>query len=125
MRRIGLIAVAILAGLAGAAVAAVAVRDAVYWERPLPGVRVRSVALDRPIEVRVGGERTTVDPSTVLTVDEAATHAAHVAAGHDSFLRRVRQLIDPSPPELLVDPVLVPQPGADELAARLSRTLPK
>jgi vancomycin resistance protein YoaR len=125
MRRIGLIAVATLAALAGAAVAAVAVRDAVYWERPLPGAALREVALDRGIEVRVGGERHAVDPRTVLQVDEAATQSALVEAGHDSFLRRIRQLVDPSPPALLVDPVLVPRPGAETLAARLSRSLPK
>jgi hypothetical protein len=38
MRRLGVIAVATLAALGGAAVAAIAARDAVYWERPLPGV---------------------------------------------------------------------------------------
>ena len=58
-------------------------------------------------------------------VDAAATQAALVRTGHDSFLRRVRRLVDPSPPTLLVDPVLVPRPGADELAERLSAALPK
>jgi vancomycin resistance protein YoaR len=125
MRRIAWIAAATLAGVAGAGAAAVAFRDAVYWERPLPGVAVREVALDRQLEVRIGDERYAVDPRTVLRVDEAATDAALVHAGHDSFLRRVRQLVDPSPPALLVDPVLVPRPGADDLAERLSRTLPK
>ena len=125
MRRIGLIAVALLAGLVGAGVTAVAVRDAVYWERPLPGAAVREVALDRTIEVRVGDERIPVDPAQVLAVDRAATHAALVEAGRDSFRRRVRQLVDPSPPDLLVDPVLVAKPGARELAEQLSRSLPK
>jgi vancomycin resistance protein YoaR len=58
-------------------------------------------------------------------VDAAATQSALVRTGHDSFLRRVRQLVDPSPPILLVDPVLVPRPGATETAARLSAGLPK
>ena len=35
------------------------------------------------------------------------------------------QLVDPSPPALAVDPVLVPRAGAENLAARLSRALPK
>ena len=93
MRRIAWIAAATLAGVAGAGAAAVAFRDAVYWERPLPGVAVREVALDRQLEVRIGDERYAVDPRTVLRVDEAATHAALVNSGHDSFLRRVRQLV--------------------------------
>ena len=46
-------------------------------------------------------------------VDAAATQAALVRTGHDSFLRRVRRLVDPNPPTLLVDPVLVPRPGAE------------
>jgi vancomycin resistance protein YoaR len=114
-----------LAGLAGAAVAGIAARDAAYWDRPLPGVALRDVALDRPVAVEVGGERYAVEPRTVLQVDDAATQAALVEAGHDSFLRRVRQLVDPSPPAILVAPVLVPRPGGDGLAARLSQALPK
>jgi hypothetical protein len=125
MRRIGLIAVAMLVGAAAAAAAAVAARDALYWEKPLPGVALRQVELDRPVEVRVADERYAVAPSSVLQVDEAATQAALVEAGHDSFLRRVRQLVDPSPPALLVDPVLVPTAGAEELARKLSQTLPR
>ena len=66
-----------------------------------------------------------VRPGEALRVDDRATQAALVQAGHDSFLRRVRQLVDPSPPVLEVDPVLVPRPGAESLAKRLSRALPK
>ena len=125
MRRIGVIVAAITAGLAGTAVAGVAIRDAVYWERPLPGVELRAVDLARPVAVAVGGKTYDVRPGDALTVDDAATHAALVQAGHDSFLRRVRMLADPSPPALLVDPVLVPRPGAERIAERLSAELPK
>ena len=52
-----------------------------------------------------------VQPGEALRVDKAATQAALVEAGHDSFLRRVRQLVDPSPPVLAVDPVLVRGPA--------------
>ena len=107
MRRKGVIVAASLAAVAGAAIAVVAVRDAVYWEKPLPGVEVREIALDRPISVRVGGERYAVDPSAFLRLDEAATELAARERGHDSFRTRVRALADPSPPTLLVDPVLV------------------
>ncbi len=121
----GLIAVAALAALAGAAVTAVAVRDAVYWEKPLPGVALAQVDLDRNVQVVVDGETYDVRPGEALRVDQRATQAALVKTGHDAFLERVRQLVDPSPPVLEVDPVLVPQPGAESLAKRLSRSLPK
>ncbi|MBA3475750.1 MAG: VanW family protein [Actinobacteria bacterium] len=58
-------------------------------------------------------------------VDAAATQALLVRAGHDSVRSRVRQLADPTPPTLLVDPVLVHRPGAAAIAARISATLPK
>ena len=120
-----MIAVAVLAALAVAAVAAIAARDAVYWEKPLPGVALSEVDLERTIQVVVDEETYDVRPSEALMVDDRATQAALVRAGHDSFLRRVRQLVDPSPPVLEVDPVLVPRPGAEALAKRLSRALPK
>jgi vancomycin resistance protein YoaR len=125
MRRIGLIAAVTVAALAGAAVAAVAARDAVYWERPLPGVSLRQVELSRPVRVVVGGTTSAVRPGDALTVDDTATRAALADAGHHSFLRRIRQLVDPSPPVLQVDPVLVARPGSDRMAERLSRGLPK
>ena len=76
VRRIGLIAALTFAALAGAAVAVVAARDAVYWERPLPGVAVREVALADGVEVTSRGKPYSVDPRTLLRVDEAATAAA-------------------------------------------------
>ena len=125
MRRVGVIVTAIVAGLAGVAVAGVAIRDAVYWERPLPGVQSRQIDLARPVAVSVDGKTFDVRPGEALMVDAAATRAALVRTGHDSFLRRVRRLADPSPPALLVDQVLVPRPGAEQLAERLSAALPK
>jgi vancomycin resistance protein YoaR len=125
VRRAGLIVVAVLAALAAAAVTAVAVRDAVYWEKPLPGVALAQVDLAQTIQVVVADKTYNVRPAEALKVDDTATQAALVQAGHDSFLRRVRQLADPSPPVLEVDPVLVPRPGAESLAKRLSRALPK
>jgi vancomycin resistance protein YoaR len=117
--------VASLAVLAVGAVAAVAARDAVYWEKPLPGVTLARVDLARPIEVVVGDRAYDVRPGEAVRVDDTATQAALVRAGHDSFLRRVRQLVDPSPQVLEVSPVLVPRPGAESLAKRLSRSLQK
>ncbi len=125
MKRIEVIFAAVVAGLAGAAVAGVAVRDAVYWERPLPGVQLRAVDLARPVAVAVAGKTYEVRPGEALMVDAAATQATLVRTGHDSFLRRVRRLADPTPPALHVDPVLVPRPGAEAVAERLSATLPK
>jgi vancomycin resistance protein YoaR len=117
--------VASLAVLAVGAVAAVAARDAVYWEKPLPGVTLARVDLGRPIEVVVGDRAYDVRPGEAVRVDDTATQAALVRAGHDSFLRRVRQLVDPTPQVLEVSPVLVPRPGAESLAKRLSRSLQK
>jgi vancomycin resistance protein YoaR len=114
-----------LAALAVAAVAAVAARDAVYWQKPLPGVTLSEVDLGQTIQVVVDEKTYDVQPGEALKVDETATEAALVEAGHNAFLRRVRQLVDPSPPVLAVDPVLVPRAGAESLAARLSRALPK
>jgi vancomycin resistance protein YoaR len=125
VRRLGLIAAACFAALAGAAVAAVAARDAAYWEKPLPGVELSGVDLARTLQVVVGEEAYDVRLDEALTLDGAATRAALVQAGHDSFLRRVRQLADPSPPVLAVDPVLVPRPGAERIAKRVSRALPR
>jgi len=123
VRRIGVIVAAIVASLAGAAVAGVAIRDAVYWERPLPGVAVREISLADGVEVRVAGERYAVDPRTVFRVDEAATATAARERGHSSFLTRVRALVDPSPPALLVDPVLVAAGPTGSLIAGFERKL--
>ena len=125
MRRISLIAAVLVAAFAGAAVAAVAARDAVYWERPLPGVVVREVPLAAVIEVRVGAERYAVDPRTVLRVAETATATAATQRGRDSFLVRVRALADPSPQTLLVDPVLVPVSRATRCLPGFERELPR
>ncbi len=124
MRRLGVIAAATLAGLAGAGAAAVAVRDAVYWERPLPGVAVREVALAKPIEVRVGDDFYNVAPRQVLRIDQAATALAARERGHDSFRTRVRALADPSPPALPVDPVLVRTGPIRALLTKLEVELP-
>ena len=125
MRRSGLIVVGVLAALAGAAVAAVGARDAVYWDRPLPGVELRAAQLDRPVEVTVGGEAYSIRPAEALRLDRAATDRAIWNAGRTSFLGRMRQLVDPSPPPLLVDPVLVARPETDAIAKRLSAELPR
>ena len=125
VRRIRLIAALTFAALAGGAVAVVAARDAVYWEQPLPGVAVREVPLAAGIEVRVAGKPYSVDPRTVLRVDETATAAAATARSRDSFLTRVRALVDPSPPSLPVNPVLVPTGSGDALLSGLERALPR
>lgn len=125
MRRLGLVAVAVLVCLAGAAVAATGVRDAYYWDRPLPGAELREAQLERPVAVAVGGKTYDVVPGEALRLDGTATERALWSAGRSTFLRRIRQLVDPTPPRLLVDPVLVTRPEAEALAERLSSALPR
>ncbi|MDF2749229.1 MAG: vanomycin resistance protein VanB [Gaiellaceae bacterium] len=125
MKRRPLIAAATLVALAVVATGALAARDAAYRDRPLPGVTVREVALDRPIEVRVGAAGHALRPETVLGVDEAATAARARERGRGSFLTRLRALADPSPPELTVDPVLVREGGLAAFVERAERGLRK
>ncbi|MEO5575407.1 MAG: VanW family protein [Gaiellaceae bacterium] len=125
MRRLGVISAAVLACLAGAAVAAVGARDAYYWDRPLPGAELRGSELERPVSVTVGGTAAAVRPGEAVRLDRAATRARLWQAGRTSFLGRIRQLVDPTPPALLVDPVLVPRPDVEEVAQRLSAPLPR
>jgi vancomycin resistance protein YoaR len=125
VRRGGLITAAVAAGLAGAAVAAVGARDAYYWDRPLPGAEVREADLGGAVDVTVGGKAYDVAPGEVLRLDRPATQTALWEAGRTSFLRRMRQLVDPTPPRIVVDPVLVTRPEAAAVAERLSATLPR
>jgi vancomycin resistance protein YoaR len=125
MKRRTLIAAATLAALAVVAAGALAARDAVYRDRPLPGVTVREVALDGRIQVRVGAARHPLQPRTVLRVDEDATAARARERGRDALLTRLRALADPSPPELAVDPVLVREGGLAAFVERAERDLRK
>ena len=125
MKRRTVIVAATLASLAVVAAGALAARDAVHRDRPLPGVTVREVALDERIEVHVGAARHGLRPRTVLRVDEAATAARARERGRASFLTRLRALADPSPPELAVDPVLVREGGLAAFVERAERGLRK
>jgi vancomycin resistance protein YoaR len=109
----------------GAGAATVAARDAVYWDRPLPGVEQRETDLDRTVSVTVGGESYDVRLADALALDRAATDQALWEAGRGTFLQRMRRVADPSPSPLLVDPVLVVRPEAAHVAERVSAALPK
>ncbi len=111
-----MIVVVVVGGIAGV----VAVRDAAYANDALPGVAVREVDTDRDRLVSIDGKKLP-GGGGVLAVDVAATRAAALAAGRDSLWTRVRQLVDPSAPEIVVDPVLRPTAAADELLAELER----
>ena len=125
VRRLGVIAASSLATVAVVAVAAVGARDAYYWDRPLPGVELREAQLQTPVRVDVAGRQYRIRPGEVVRVDGAATERARWLAGRTSFADRVRQLVDPSPPTLVVDPVLVARPEAEHVAADVSAALPK
>ncbi len=120
-----MIAASALAVLAVSAVAAVGARDAYYWDRPLPGVELREAALTQPVRVVVDGRAYEVKPAEALRIDGTATQQALWTAGRTSFAGRIRQLVDPSPPALVVDPVLAVRPQAEEIAKRVSAALPK
>lgn len=110
----------------GAAVSAVAVRDAMYVNDPLPGVVVNEARLAQAVPVSVVGETAAVAPGRVFTVDERATTAAALAAGRKSFWTRIQALVDPSPTRREIDPVLRSRPDeARALAAELSVGLRK
>ncbi len=120
-----MITASVLAVLAVATVAAVGARDAYYWDRPLPGVELREAQLQTPVRVVVGGKGYDVRPGQVLRIDGAATERALWEAGRTTFAGRIRQLVDPSPPARVVDPVLVARPELEEIAVRVSAALPK
>jgi vancomycin resistance protein YoaR len=125
VRRLGLITAAALASVAVLVVAAVGARDAYYWDRPLPGVQLREAQLQTPVRVLVGEKTYEVKPADALRLDRAATDQALWDAGRSTFFGRIRQVVDPSPPTRIVDPVLVARPELDEIAARVSAGLPK
>ena len=125
VRRLGVIAASALAIVAVAAVAAVGARDAYYWDRPLPGVELREARLQTPVRVVVGDREYHVRPGEALRLDGTATQQALWDAGRTSFTGRIRQLVDPSPPALVVDPVLVARPEAEQIAEEVSAALPK
>ena len=125
MRRTAIVLGLVLIAAAGLGVAGVAARDAVYWDRPLPGVELREADLDRVVTVTVGSRVYPVRPSEALVLDRAATERALWEAGRTSISGRVQRLVDLSPRPIVVDPVLVRRPELDDLAARLSAALPR
>jgi vancomycin resistance protein YoaR len=125
-RRVRAVGTAVVCSAVLTPVAAVAARDALYVDRPLPGVIVREAQLSRAVEISLVGERARVQPRRVLAVDAAATAAAARRAGRHSFLTRVRALADPSPPPIVVDPILrVKRRAAASWVAELSTGLRK
>jgi vancomycin resistance protein YoaR len=120
LRRARTAIVVILVVAVGGTAGVVAVRDAAYANDALPGVSVREVDTGQDVLVSVG-DKQLPGGGGVLAVDVPATRAAALAAGRDSVWTRVRRLVDPSPPELVVDPVLKPTAAADELVAELER----
>ena len=124
MRRVAFRLGWVTAALVVAAAAVVLVRDAVYSKKPLPGVEVRAVDLDRPLAVTVENRRYVVRGSEALVLDAKATAAARAR-------RRSELLPDARPPacrpepsrRLEVDPVLVARPHIDALVERLGARL--
>ena len=120
IRRVGIAVGASVLAAVGLAATVVTVRDAMYADDPLPGVVVGDAAVARDLVVEVDGEELR-GGGGVFAVDRAATAAAAAAAGRDSFQARVRRLADPSPPPIVVEPVLRRTPAFDAFAAGLER----
>lgn len=88
--------------------------------QPLPGVAARPLDLDAEVLVSVGDRQVAYAPHELLALDAAATRRALVAKGQGSFLTRARAFLDPSPPRLWVEPVVVPvRSGAERRLQRL------
>jgi vancomycin resistance protein YoaR len=125
VRRIAIVLVLVLVGAAGLGAAGVAARDAVYWDRPLPGVALRELDLDRVVSVTVGDHSYPVRLGEALRIDRVATERSLWEAGRSSFSGRVHRLVDPTPRPILVDPVLIHSSGLGSLSTRLSAELPQ
>ena len=92
-----------------------------YYDKPLPGVAVASVGLERTLTVSVGDKRVQVHSDGAFAVDDAATEGAAWEAGRETFWSRVKQLALPSPPTVRVEPVLRPTKRLAALVAELEQ----
>jgi vancomycin resistance protein YoaR len=91
-----LIGIGVVVLAAGAAASTFAVRNALYAGKPLPGVRVHRLALERAVTVTAAGRRFRVVPASLLRYNAAATHSAALAANRGSFWHRSGSLLSPT-----------------------------
>ena len=125
-----------------AAAGALAARDALHRDEPLPGVHVlgadvaglsradaaaeiraaTAARLAQPVVLRVGRRDVRVAPKLIFTLDRAATTDAAVRAGRETWSSRALALLAPLTGETVVAPVLRERPAARErLRALLGR----
>ncbi len=123
LRWIGILLVLTTASAAAVAAAVVTGRGMLGEGDPLPGVAVQPYDLDAAMLVAVDGKQVAYTPRDRLALDAAATRRALVAEGRGSYLTRARAYLDPRPPRIVVEPVLVPVTGGAE--PRLQRLLVK
>jgi vancomycin resistance protein YoaR len=90
-----LIGIGVVALAVGAAASVFAIRNALYENRPLPGVVVHRLALAKPVTVVAQGKRVRVVPATLLRYDAEATRRAALAANRGSFWQRSVSLLSP------------------------------
>ncbi len=120
VRWIGILLVLAAASVLAVGAAVVTGRGMLDDGDPLPGAAVRPLELDAQVLVSVGDEQVPFTPGDLLAVDETATNRALVRKGQGSFLTRAMAYLDPSPPRLWVDPVVVPvRSGAERRIQRL------
>jgi vancomycin resistance protein YoaR len=118
-RRLVIAIVGVVVATSALSAGGVAVRDAMYADRPLPGVEVRQVDLGRTIAVAVGSQAIDVDTAGAFRVDEPRTAGLAYAAGRESRWSRLRQLALPVPQQLDVEPVLRTTPRLQALVDAL------
>jgi vancomycin resistance protein YoaR len=140
IRRLGRLSLAAicLVVLVTAAGATVVVRAYTLQDSVLPGVRVAGVdvgglsrpdargrietlvgeRLRQPVDVAVGGEAFTVNPSNLFTVDATATERLAFASARGSFFERIGALAVPFAVGQDVEPVLTVNPTARAALAK-------
>jgi len=90
-----LIGIGVVVLAVGAAASVLAVRDALYAGRPLPGVAVHRLELAKPVTLVAQGRRFRVVRATLLRYDADATRRAALAANRGSFWQRSVSLLSP------------------------------
>jgi vancomycin resistance protein YoaR len=131
----------VLVGLLSLATASLAGRALLHRGEVMPGVevlgsdlggldareaaarieRVTSARLAKPVALDVGAGRASIVPAKVLRPDAEATVTAALSAGRDDWRSRLRSLLAPLTPPILIQPGLEPVPKTGRVGTLLAR----